>query len=122
MKKKRYVIVGASVRCRGMFLMNLVEKFADTVEVTGVYDLNRVRAEHFKKIAGDQMTIYDDFEEMLDAEKPDAVLVTTTDKYHHEYIIRALKKGYNAISEKPITNTYEKCVEIAKAVSETGRS
>ena len=42
MKKKRYVIVGASARCRGMFLKNLVEKFADEVEVTGVYDVNRV--------------------------------------------------------------------------------
>ncbi len=122
MKKKRYVIVGASSRCRSMFLINLVENFADTVEITGVYDPNRVRAEHFKEIAGDQMTIYDDFDKMLDAEKPDAVLVTTTDKYHHEYIIRALKKGYNAISEKPITNTYESCIEIAKAVSETGKS
>ena len=122
MKKKRYVIVGASARCRGMFLTNLVQKFADEVEVTGVYDVNRMRSEYFKNIAGDQMTIYEDFDEMLDKEKPDAVLVTTTDKYHHEYIIRALNKGYDVISEKPITNNYENCVAIAKAVSETGKS
>ena len=121
MKKKRYVIVGASSRCRDMFLVNLVEKFADEVEITGVYDTNVKRSEHFKAIAGDQMTVYDDFEKMLDAEKPDAVLVTTTDKYHHEYICRALRKGYNAISEKPITTNYENCIEIAKAVSETGK-
>ena len=121
MKKKRYVIVGASSRCRDMFLVNLVEKFADEVEITGVYDTNVKRSEHFKAIAGDQMTVYDDFEKMLDAEKPDAVLVTTTDKYHHEYICRALRKGYNAISEKPITTNYANCIEIAKAVSETGK-
>ncbi len=121
MSKKRYVIVGASSRCRDMFLINLVEKFADEVEITGVYDVNKLRSEHFKAIAGDQMTVYDDFEKMLDAEKPDAVLVTTTDKYHHEYICRALRKGYNAISEKPITTNYSNCIEIAKAVSETGK-
>ncbi len=120
--KKRYVIVGASSRCRGMFLKPLVNDFADVAEVTGVYDPNRIRAEHFKQIAGDQMTVYDDFDVMLDTEKPDAVLVTTIDKFHHEYIVRALRKGYDAISEKPITHKYEHCVEIAKAVSETGRS
>ncbi len=121
MNKKRYVIVGASSRCRDMFLKNLVEKFSEEVEITGIYDVNKLRSEHFKAIAGDQMTIYDDFEAMLDAEKPDAVLVTTTDKFHHEYICRALRKGYNAISEKPITTNYENCIEIAKAVSETGK-
>ena len=122
MKKKRYVIVGASARCRGMFLLNFKNKYSDTIEVTGVYDVNRVRSEHFKAIAGDEMTIYEDFDVMLDTEKPDGVLVTTTDKYHHEYIIRALKKGYNVVSEKPITQNYENCVAIAKAVKETGHS
>ena len=119
---KRYVIVGASYRCSIMFVGNLTEHFKDTVALTGVYDLNRHHCEYFKKLVGDGLNIYDDFDVMLDTEKPDGVIVTTTDKYHHEYIIRALKKGYDVISEKPITNKYENCVAIAKAVKETGHS
>ena len=58
---------------------------------------------------------------MLDAEKPDAVIVTTVDAYHHEYIIRALNKGYDVISEKPITNSYEKCLTIREAEKKSGK-
>ena len=49
------------------------------------------------------------------------VIVTTIDAYHHEYIIRALNKGYDVISEKPITNTYEKCLAIREAEKKSGK-
>ncbi len=122
MKKKRYVIVGASSRCKGMFVDRIMKNYADTIEFVGVYDTNIVRSQLFKKVIGDGLNIYEDFDAMLDTEKPDGVLVTTTDKYHHEYIVRSLYKGYDVICEKPITQNYENCIAIAKAVKETGHS
>lgn len=118
---KRYVIVGASVRCYAMFVCNLTEYFSDTTEITGVYDTNKVRSRVFKDKIGEKCTIYDDFDEMLDKEKPDAVLVTTTDNVHHEYIVRAMDKGYDVISEKPLTNTYEGCLAIREAEKRNGK-
>ena len=118
---KRYVIVGASVRCYAMFVCNLTEHFSDTTEITGVYDTNKVRCQVFKDKIGDGCTIYDDFDEMLDKEKPSAVLVTTTDDVHHEYIVRALDKGYDVISEKPLTNTYERCLAVREAERRNGK-
>ena len=118
---KRYVIVGASFRCYTMFVENLLDHFPTAGEITGIYDLNKTRCKVFQKRIGKGLTIYDDFEEMLDAEKPDAVIVTTIDAYHHEYIIRALNKGYDVISEKPITNTYEKCLAIREAEKKSGK-
>lgn len=118
---KRYVIAGASYRCYTMFVENLLECYPTAGEITGIYDLNKTRCKVFKKRIGDGLKIYDDFEEMLDAEKPDAVIVTTIDAFHHEYIIRALNKGYDVISEKPITNTYEKCLAIREAERKSGK-
>ena len=118
---KRYVIAGASYRCYTMFVENLLECYPTAGEITGIYDLNKTRCKVFKKRIGDGLKIYDDFEEMLDAEKPDAVIVTTIDAFHHEYIIRALNKGYDVISEKPITNTYEKCLAIREAEKKSGK-
>ena len=119
--KKRYVIVGASFRCYILFACNMVDNLGDKTEVVGIYDPNKTRCEYFKKKIGDGLTIYDDFDLMLDTEKPDAVLVTTSDLYHHTYIIRALDKGYDVISEKPITNTYERCLAIKQAEKRSGK-
>ena len=121
MRKKRYVIVGASYRCYTLFICNMLELMSDKAETVGIYDPNRTRAEFFKKKIGDGLTIYDDFDVMLDTEKPDAVVVTTSDLFHHEYIIRALEKGYDVISEKPVTNTYERCFAIREAERKSGK-
>ena len=118
---KRYVIVGASARCYLMFVTRLVENYHDSVAITGVYDINKARCEVFRKKIGDGCTIYDDFDKMLDAERPDAVIITTIDSVHHEYIICALDKGYDVISEKPLTNTFERCLAIREAEKRSGR-
>ncbi|MBR3806194.1 MAG: Gfo/Idh/MocA family oxidoreductase [Clostridia bacterium] len=118
--KKRYVMVGCSCRGYSMFVERLVEKYADVAEITGVYDPNYVRAGVYKEKIGDGCTIYDDFDTMIKAEKPDAVVVTTVDSYHHEYIVRALDMGCDAISEKPLTNTYERCKAIRDAEKRSG--
>ena len=118
---KRYVIVGASFRCYTMFVENMVgNKNIDSV-LTAIYDPNRIRCEVFKKRVGEDFKIYDDFDVMLDTEKPDGVIVATIDKVHHEYIIRALNKGCDVVTEKPITNTYKKCLAIRKAEKKSGK-
>ena len=119
---KKYVIVGASVRCYMMFVTRLVENYADEAKITGVYDINKTRCKVFRDKIGDGCTIYDDFDTMIDTERPDAVIVTTVDSVHHEYIVRALDKGYDVISEKPLTNTFERCKEIRDAEKRSGHN
>ena len=119
---KRYVIVGASFRCYSMFVKRLKQQFPDEVQLTGVYDINPVRSRAFREIVGPHMTVYADFETMLDTERPDAVIVATADHVHHEYIVRALDRGYDVICEKPVTNTFERCLAIRQAEKRTGHS
>ena len=117
---KRYVIVGAGSRAFSMFLEGLKEKNGKSLEITGVYDINRVRSEFYKKNL-DTLTVYTDFDEMIRQEKPDAVIVGTVDSKHKEYIVRSLELGCDVISEKPLCNTYEDCLEIIEAEKRTGK-
>ena len=58
---------------------------------------------------------------MIEKEKPDVVLVTSIDRTHHNYIIRAMELGCDVITEKPMTIDEEKCQAILDAVERTGR-
>ena len=44
-----------------------------------------------------------EFEFMIEKEKPDVVLVTSIDRTHDHYIIRAMELGCDVITEKPMT-------------------
>ena len=119
--KKRYAIVGAGTRCLAMFVERLYKDYADTVEFVGVYDTNKLRSKYFQDKLDGNLAIYYDFDQMLDEAKPDAVLVTSVDSTHHEYIVRALEKGCDVLSEKPITNTFERCLAIREAEKKSGK-
>ena len=118
--KKRCVIAGASSRALVMFTKRIGSGWCPEVELTGIFDINpgRVLAHcRYSKSAKP----YDDFDRMLDAEKPDIVIVTTVDAYHHEYIIKALEAGCDVITEKPMTIDAEKVGAILEAERRTGK-
>jgi len=118
---KKYVIMGASNRAYGMFARGLYAGFKDCARVTAVCDPNQTRCRYFRSSIDPDLNIYRDFDQMLDAEKPDAVIVVTVDATHHEYIIRALDKGYDVITEKPMATDVEKCRAIFEAEKRSGR-
>ncbi len=118
--KKRCIIAGASSRALVMFTKRIGSGWCPEVELTGIFDINpgRVLAHcRYSKSAKP----YDDFDRMLDAEKPDIVIVTTVDAYHHEYIIKALEAGCDVITEKPMTIDAEKVGAILEAERRTGK-
>lgn len=117
----RYAIVGASNRGIYMYAIPLYEKFKDVARIVGIYDPNYKRSELLCKKAGGNFPVYESFEKMLDCSNPDAVIVTTTDRYHHEYIIKAMEAGYDAITEKPMTIDADKCNKILETEKRTGK-
>ena len=119
---KKYVMVGAGSRATSMYAANIQQHFQDCARLTGVYDPNGKRAAAMVAIAGlKDCTVYQDFDAMLAAEKPDTVLVVSMDCTHHTYIIRALEAGCDVISEKPLTVDENKYAQIAEAERRTGR-
>jgi predicted dehydrogenase len=125
---KRYALVGTGSRS-WMFSRALLETYHKAHRLVALCDRNPRRMayynDHFqKKLKAKPVPAYAaaDFEKMLKKEKVDAVIVTTMDRTHHHYIIRALELGCDVITEKPMTTDAAKCREILDAVKRTGRS
>lgn len=117
---KRYVLAGASNRAYFMYAQPMLGELKDYAVIAGVYDINPVRSEILGKECGG-IPVYYDFDVMLKTVKPDAVIVTTVDAYHHEYIIKSLEAGYDVISEKPMTIDTQKVRAILEAEKQTGK-
>ncbi len=120
---KRYAIVGAGHRCFMMFARNIDARKELNAELCGVYDINRGRSEYFKRklTNSKKLKIYEDFDEMIRIEKPDAVIVTTPDCFHDQYIVETLKQGFDVITEKPMATDFEKIQRIISAEREYGK-
>ena len=127
-KKKRYVQVGVGGRAR-FFYDAIAKDFSETSELTAFCDVNKVRMEYAKKHLMEEfnypeIALYgaEEFDKMIEEQKPDYVIVTSIDRTHHKYIIRAMELGCDVISEKPMTVDNVKCQEIIDATKRTGRS
>lgn len=117
---KRYALAGASSRGLYMYGKAIAGQYSHTSQLVGVFDINPVRAHYVSKECGG-VPVFSSFDQMIAQARPDCVIVTTVDRFHHEYIIRALEAGCDAITEKPMTIDAEKCRAILNAERRTGR-
>ncbi|MFA7345255.1 MAG: Gfo/Idh/MocA family oxidoreductase [Terrimicrobiaceae bacterium] len=126
-EKKRYAIVGTGGRSR-MFIHAIASTYKDACELVAFCDVNETRMNFYNREIGEQFQAApvptyhaEDFDLMVRATRPDVVIVSSIDCTHHEYIVRAMDLGCDAITEKPLTTDIEKCREILDAVKRTGR-
>jgi len=117
---KRYVFAGASGRALDTYGRPIAERGRHAAKLVGVYDPNSIRARYVSQQCGGA-PVYADFDDMLKETRPDLVVVTTMDRYHHDYIIRAMEAGCDVITEKPMTIDEEKVRAILEAEKRTGR-
>ncbi len=127
MAKKRYAQVGTGGRAR-MYYGAIAKTYNETAELVAICDINRTRMEYTNEILEKEygypkVPMYgaEDFERMIKEQKPDAVIVTSIDRTHHRYIIKAMELGCDVISEKPMTVDEKKCQEIIDCIERTGR-
>lgn len=118
---KKYVLVGASGRALNMFAKPLVNEFRDVAKIAGIFDINRIRAEYIAENTDPGIPVYTDYDRMMTETEPDAAIITTVDRFHHEYIVKTLEYGCDVITEKPITIDEEKCNAILEAEKRTGK-
>lgn len=111
-----------------MFVHAIMNTFKETSELVGICDLNQTRMDYLnhriEEKFGTTVPTYkaDEFDRMIEEQKPDCVIVTTMDRTHHTYIIRAMELGCDAITEKPMTTDPEKCQAIIDTVKKTGQN
>ncbi len=108
---------------RGCNYTNLCKGMKDKYEITAVIDNSRDKLTQAKKITGLQDNqLFSSLDNFLEAPKTaDWLFVCTQDKDHKEHSVKALKKGYNLLLEKPIACTPEDCIEIERAAKENDR-
>lgn len=123
---KKYVLVGTGGRAE-FFYGAVATDFQETCQLVAFCDINQTRMNYANKLLEEKYNhpaiatyLANDFEKMVHTEKPDTVIVTSIDRTHHRYIIRALELGCNVITEKPMTVDAEKCQEIIDAIDRTG--
>ena len=126
--KKRYVQVGVGGRAR-FFYEAIASTYSETSEIVAFCDINRTRLEYAQKLLKEkhnypEIKLYgaDEFDKMIEEQKPDAVIVTSIDRTHHRYIIRAMELGCDVISEKPMTVDAVKCQQIIDTIKRTGKN
>ena len=110
--KRRYAVIGTGVRAIGMWGRPLREKFSDRLEFVGLCDVNSKRVEIARTAMGVSCPTFTDFDRMCDTAKPDLLTVTTVDAYHADYIVRALDRGIDVITEKPMVIDEEQCRKV----------
>lgn len=113
--RKKYVVVGTGGRAIGSFIKPLINDFKDDIELVGLYDINPERVVAANRLSESEIPAYDDFDKMLDQTGAEAVVVCSTDATHAEYVVKALDRGLEVFSEKPLCTTFEQVQDIRKA-------
>ncbi len=117
MAKKKFALIGASGRGRSSYALPIVQEYADTAELVGIYDINYGRACVVSEACGG-VPVFKSFEELMEKAKPDCIIVTTVDKFHAEYIIKGIKAGVQVFTEKPMCINEDQCRAILEAERE----
>lgn len=124
---KKYALVGTGSRS-GLYIRAIANDYCENNQLVAFCDTNQKRMDYYnaflKNLNLNPLPTYlsDDFEKMIVETKPDVVIVTSIDRTHHHYIIKAMELGCDVISEKPMTIDEEKCQEILSAVKRTGKN
>ena len=126
MEKRRYAQVGTGGRAR-FYYQAVAEEYADTSEMVAFCDVNQTRMNYanaqLEQAGVSKVPTYKhyEFDKMIEETKPDCVIVTSVDRTHDYYIIRAMELGCDVITEKPMTIDEKRAQAILDAQKRTGK-
>ena len=119
MTKRRYVVCGVSSRAIGMWIHPMYHEFSHAAEFVGMLDIDPLRFQVCKREIPESANVPtympEEFDKMIEETKPDAVFVVCRDCYHVTYILKALEKGLDVITEKPMTTNWEDGIKVREA-------
>ncbi len=95
-----------------------IQKKRTDIVVKGAYDINPVRNEAMEKMG---IMVYDSADALLNDPEIDLVLVATSNNFHKDYSIRAMRAGKHVLCEKPCMLCSEDLEEVLAVAAETGK-
>ncbi len=90
------------------------------VELVALCDSDLVKARALAERSGIP-NVYDDFEDLLQHEQLDAVLIATPNHLHESHILAALSAGLHVLVEKPMALTAAGAQKVIRAADKRGR-
>lgn len=117
--RRRVAVVGTGAIVGGSHLPAL-RAHSDRVELVAAVDVDQERLDAFREPAGAQVAGFTSVDAMLDAVRPDLVLIGTPPSLHREQTVAALKAGAWVLCEKPLTLSLAEYDEIAAAEEASG--
>lgn len=114
----RIGVVGAGA-ISGAYLDTL-DRLGDTLRITAVADVNRVRAQRAAARAGHEVAALGSVAALVAREDVDAVLNLTIPAVHTEVALAAITAGKHVYGEKPLATTRAEAAEILTAARAGG--
>ncbi|MFD5771839.1 Gfo/Idh/MocA family protein [Streptomyces fungicidicus] len=117
--RRRVAVVGTGAIVSGGHLPALRDH-ADRVELVAAVDVDQGRLDDFRASAGERVAGFTSMDAMLDAVRPDLVLIGTPPSLHREQTVAALKAGAWVLCEKPLCLSLAEYDDIAAAEEASG--
>jgi predicted dehydrogenase len=117
---KTFAIAGTGTR--GLcFARALLRDYGHAARLVALFDHNRTRMSAFCDALGAAIPCYSDFAAMALEQRPDALIITTPDHTHDQFIELAYLHDMDAICEKPLATSVEKVTRILELDRQFGR-
>lgn len=102
-----------------MFAKPILTTFAQTSELVGLLDKDPARFDLYRSRFPEHADIgtygEDEFDKLVDETKPDVIIVAGRDDTHAKYILAALRRDLDVITEKPMVTTGEDSRKVLEA-------
>lgn len=118
MMQLRLGIVGLGFR--SPFVKHWHQPDGDSI-ITAVADLNQEAIDTFKETIAADVYATNDFQELLERDDVDAVVILTEDYKHKEHALKVLEAGKHLYLDKPMAISIEDCDEIYRAWQASGQ-
>ena len=89
------------------------------VQLIGVCDLYQGRLDRAIELYGQQLFTTRIYEELLDRNDIDAVVICTSDQWHDRISIAAMQRGFAVYCEKPVVHQLNQGLEVIKVQQQT---
>jgi len=112
----------------GWWGMNILREAieAGRSQVVGLCDVYQrpleASLDEVQQLTGSSPRLYRDYEEMLEKEKPEVVIVATPDHWHALPCIKAMELGAHVFVEKPTSHTIGESQAMLQVARATGRT
>lgn len=115
------IVIGAGAR--GTTYAGYALQYPNSLKITGVSDIDQERKLSMAKNHEiSEKNQFGDWSEVFKKKKfADAVIIATPDNLHYEPCMKALEMGYDVLLEKPVAQTAQECLDIARQAKKYDR-